>query len=122
MVEPQDKVGNDAADALACVGANEQTVDQSAVRNARLRALVAADVQMMMIDILEARNAAMQEADGAASGGDLVALEVDYSDSDVEIVHEVLVISDDDTANRTPLQQAYEEVQRLPSNFGLHPV
>ena len=97
--------GNDSADRLACAGADQHMVPASCVRQARLRERLAEAVQAMMADILEARNAAsrlVQQQPPVQVDGDLVEVASSsgasdgVSDSDVELLREVVFVSDEE--------------------------
>ena len=59
-VRLEDKVGNDCADALARGGASEHTFDKDSFQTAMTRKELAASVQSLMVNILEARAAAQR--------------------------------------------------------------
>ena len=56
----EDKVGNDCADALARTGASEHIFYKDSFKTAMTRKELAASVQSMMVDFLEARAAAQR--------------------------------------------------------------
>ena len=140
LVEPQDKYGNDAADTLACEGADQHAVPAHVVRQARLRATVGAAVQNMMIDILDARNAAAFGPAGLAADFSISAIEVVSSSSEgvddlelagvVEVASgvsgELVVVSDSEGAASCDHQFAgglwADERASMPgTHIGLHP-
>ena len=63
-VRAQDKYGNDAADRLACAGADVHATPAGVLRQARARTTLGVAVQAMMVNILEARNARASVYDG----------------------------------------------------------
>ena len=62
----EDKTGNDGADALARAGAVCHEAPHELVETAKLRRYGAEQVQKMMLEILKARRAALQDADDVA--------------------------------------------------------
>ena len=58
-VRPEDKAGNDAADGLACAGADEHAMSNDIVTKTVLHRHAAVEVQKMMLSILAARRATM---------------------------------------------------------------
>ena len=78
-----DKVGNDGADKLACLGADAHPVRDSIVKETKQRRQAAVETQSMMLAILEARRVTL----AAMAGGDLSHL------NDVEVPeHEIVDI------------------------------
>ena len=84
-VRPEDKQGNDAADALATAGAKIHAPSAGEVREARLRTHLLRTVQSMMVEILLARQGAAEERTteaGPASESDDEAFAVSNDEDD----------------------------------------
>ena len=135
-VQPTDKFGNDAADALACEGADQHACAAHVVRQARLREKLGAAVQAMMVDILEARNAKACGRAELPTGADSsdIAIISSSSDSesstDVEWVGEHVVVSDEESFDEVDMSLDHpfggdswaDERAQLPgTHIGLHP-
>ena len=100
-VRSQDKYGNDAADTLACAGADTHVVPARVRRQARARTTLGVMVQAMMVDILEARNAVAFGPSAllcdAGSDEAVVISSGSEDDSDLEVLAECIVVSDDES-------------------------
>ena len=60
-VRPEDKIGNDTADQLACAGADGHAVPEEVVLKAKLQRHAAVEVHGMMLEILAEREARRQQ-------------------------------------------------------------